>query len=357
MRFLQWIFVVSICASAMAAKAENKKWITNDFFVQTIHSSPRVQSFGIDRTQDCRSQLASLICIVEPDDGSHGNGEFGSLRPCQPGGEKYASIFEELYDVYPTALKKMMCSLKRIQIEKVFFGTAYGGFIKDESGQVVGGLIGVRQSILDNGLDLQTWASWKDQLNFGGANDNYQYSAALPYAETRSPYGINDFLYFVIAHEFGHIFDFTNNVNVATSCNEPQKDEPYECVMDQNSWAGLSWKTSMVAQPESDFPERRSFCFYRCNGNFMNSADAIRAYGNLYKSDFISAYAATSPWDDWADSVAYFMMDEELGTSYLTQVGYISFDIMTKLHSDGFEKKFKYLKKFFSRTDLQYPGI
>lgn len=61
----------------------------------------------------------------------------------------------------------MFCSLNYIFIEKEFFGTAYASPLKDSNGNIIGAMMGIRQSVLDENLNLETWASWKEQLSFG----------------------------------------------------------------------------------------------------------------------------------------------------------------------------------------------
>ncbi|MBK9321986.1 MAG: hypothetical protein IPM97_03335 [Bdellovibrionaceae bacterium] len=82
--------------------------------------------------------------------------------------------------------KKMFCSLKHIFVEKHFFGTAYAGTLKDQNGAMNGAMMGIRQSVLDQNLNLTTWASWKEQLSFGGVADSYTSSPDLPHIETSS---------------------------------------------------------------------------------------------------------------------------------------------------------------------------
>src|SRR5688500_7622739 len=101
---------------ALTAHAE-VRWLTPDFFVEDPgHWESRPA--GSTAPAECRERIASLMCLVEP-------GAIGSERKCLPGGEKYASHFEALYDQYPPEIRRVFCSLRNIFVEKQFVGTAY----------------------------------------------------------------------------------------------------------------------------------------------------------------------------------------------------------------------------------------
>jgi hypothetical protein len=183
-------------------------------------------------------------------------------------------------------------------------------------------------------------------------------SKGLPIVITQSEGQVNDFLYFAIAHEFGHIFDFANDLNKIKSECLAQKLEgkTEDCEMADGSWGSISWLTESKARPENDFPNRSSLCFYSCNNNFIQSPNINKLYSDLYFSEFISIYSTIQPWDDFADSLAYYLVDKNLNTKYIidTQQG-ITFDIMMKLKSSTWNRKSNYIKNFLESADIIYP--
>ena len=355
------VFIEAVCAFAsdFQQKDQNQRtYLSDDFFIQTVKPKIDVNPFStpdsIEELVDCRAKIRSIMCLVEPAE----EGQDSEMRLCQTGGENYAHFFETLFDFFPPVLRQMFCSLDKIFIEKKFIGTAYAGILKDPSGNVTGGVMGIRKSVLDEGLDLATWASWKEQLSYGGVTDSYTPLSHLPMIETSSEMTkVNDFLYFVVAHEFGHILDFTNEINKTKNCPDLLGEQvPPECDMDENSWGGIGWATDRRPKTENDFFNRSFLCFYWCNGNSIASENVPRLYSDLFKTDFISTYATTQPWDDFADSFAYFLMNKNLNTTYLIHTNQgTSYDIMAKLRSPVWNKKFQFLTHFFNRTDVIYP--
>jgi len=215
-------------------------------------------------------------------------------------------------------------------------------------------MLGVSQSIIDSNLTLKNWASWKEQLSFGADPKNYNIMLDLPIIDS-SPEDIN-FLYFVIAHEFGHIFDFANNINSFKECNSLEHNSDPECEVEKKSWAALSWKTNITPLVSNYFENREKLCFYTCEGNILSKSNIPQIYNDLYKTNFISLYAATQPWDDFADSFAYFYWAKRGRSTYnlMTQQG-MTYDINAKLKSPLFKGKYRYLEKFSKSTNIVYP--
>lgn len=341
----------------------SRTYYGDDFFIDTL--SDETPKFLLNSALEkkipinCREHIKTVMCLVDPIKNPEDPTKPGDLplnRPCLSGSEKYAIYFEELYDNYPLALQKMFCSLKVIYIEKEFFGTAYAGLIKDEKGATLGAQVGIRKSVLDENLNLTNWATWKEQLSFGGTKTSYNPTLTFPriISSSNTP-ALNDLLYFVITHEFGHIFDFANNLNKTTSCINEGTDKE-ECQMDENSWGGISWISSKKVKPLNEFAHRTELCFYWCDGKNLDPALAPQIYPNLYNTDFISIYATTQPWDDFADSLAYFMMNQNLNTKYQIETSNsLNFDIMTKLKSQIWFNKYNYIENFINKKEIIYP--
>ena len=228
MKFSSFLFLafVGICsAHASSLYLTDSSGFPNNlqgrdfFFVsESSESSTTLRNTSLE---DCRANIAKVICLVNPT----GEQEKIPERRCLPSGEAYVNHFESLFDNYPPGLQRMFCSLKHIYIENEFFGTAYAGLITGPDGKKQGAMIGIRRAVLDERLDFTTWASWKEQLSFGGISGNYRAVPDLPVVHAKTYSRTNDFLYFVISHEFGHLFDFANDLNKTAKCKEANGDE------------------------------------------------------------------------------------------------------------------------------------
>ena len=307
------------------------------------------------RPSDCRAHIAQVICVVE----SKNKGKIwldSDDRPCLDGAQKYTDMLQQLYDDFPEILQRMFCSLQRINIEKSSLPTAFARtlWIKDqETGELRtnGSILHLSQKPLDLNLNLAKWASWKEQLSFGGSQDSFNLSVDLPRAETKSPPKINDFLYFLIAHEFAHFFDAANGVNAQETCDKKQKSH---CPFKKESWGALSFESNNMVKATADFPKRSKLCFYWCHGKYLPRTAIPALYDALEKSSFISTYASTNASEEFADSFAYFIMHEHLHSAFSFLLPNAPhYDVMAKLESPVFAIKLHYLKSLVSH--LKYP--
>lgn len=350
-----WLGFAAASISYASAGTISRTWITPDFFVdQDSKVHPHFQYLIDPTVEDCRAHIKDVMCLVAP---AADNQEVGTPRPCLKGGRRYAVYFEQLHDRFPEPLQKMFCAIDTIYVEKAFFGTAYAGVRRDRDGHITGAIMGIRQSVLDEGLDLKTWASWKEQLSFGAPTDKHVVKKDLPVIATPGTRGVNDFLYFVVAHEFGHIFDFTNGLNKTNpkKCSKAANGDD-ECEMEKESWGALSWETELTPLKKNYFAHRSGLCFYWCDGSSLEASAVPAVYDGLALTSFISTYATTQPWDDFADSFAYFLLDKELRQPYVVErPDGIKHDVVSKLNSKLFAPKKNYIEKFLRRTDIRYP--
>ncbi|MGE0173637.1 MAG: hypothetical protein AB7T49_12645 [Oligoflexales bacterium] len=315
-----------------------------------------------DRPTDCRAHIKEALCLVAPDP-NHPNEvpDNSKKRSCLGGEGAYVEAFEQLYDNYPPVLQKMFCSLRKIQIEEKFFGTAYANIVwKDEANHVSdGAIMGIRKSVLDEKLTLTRWSSWKEQLSFGGVVDSYTVKDDLPKIETSSKDQINDFLYFVVAHEFGHFLDFSNNLNEQINCSKKTENpDDQVCDFADGSWGSLSWENTKTILPEFDFELRPELCFYWCDGKTLGKDQIDSVYQGLSNAPFVSTYSTTNARDDFAETFAYRLLNQYVDSKYSLVTpapAQIRYDIIEKLRGERMASKVEYVDDVIAKDDLKYP--
>ena len=344
-RILATCFLLA-ATSVSCARKENSPGPSPDHQINTLKSAPDWQ-----RPTDCRANIKTAICLVDPN--KPGDDALASLnRPCALDSARYAAAFEELYDAYPPALQHMFCSLRRIFVEKNFGATAYAAsFVSPDGTPIEGAAIGVRQSLLDQKFSISHWATWKEQLSFGGNPKDYTLLMPYPKLDVASE-GSLDFMYFVFAHEFGHLFDFKNQVNQFMSdanCNEADG-----CPSRPGSWSSISWSSSRKRRLDVEFTHSNGLCFYSCTST-MSQNEATELYLNFQKSNFMSTYASTNPWDDFAETMAYYALKTTLNKQIiLTFADAASFNATARLDDSNLRPKLDYLKSFLANSP-SYP--
>ncbi|MGZ3694406.1 MAG: hypothetical protein ACXWQO_09495 [Bdellovibrionota bacterium] len=334
--FKKALLLLLLATASLPAQA-GTKWVTPDFAIFTSSLRPATSQFRANG-QDCRVAIASAVCLVDPPEGD----DFGKERPCQEGSATYAKYFEELYDLFPAHLQKMFCHLPKIFIEKEFIGSAYGGLLTEDGkqdGRILGGILGIRRSLLDNPYSLDEWASWKEQIHFGTDAKRVNSVPGLPLVQTDLPPAHWSMLYFLVAHEFGHIFDFTNKLN------------------EGGSWQALSWKSAEVPLDQFEFSLRKDLCFYFCEGKFISAARQDELYLSLGKTNFISAYATRYSAEDFADTLGFYSLMTEKNAAYrISTASGLVYEPIERLRADPLlASKRLYLEKFLSSV-FKYPG-
>lgn len=349
------LFVLAIAPTFATALTESVNWLTPDvkLVYRDQNSAPR-QTFadiGLG-SETCHTRIAQAICVVDPLKDAMDN---GTTRPCLPGGEVYEPSLQAAYDRFPQHLQRVFCQLEKIFVEKSTYGSAYAQLITDKNGNITGAGIGIRKDLLDLKIGIGHWASWKEQLSFGGSPTSYGVSPVLPVVNT-SLNSFADFLYFVLAHEFGHILDFTNQLNHSDDCRFENNKMVGTCLPAAHSWTELSWINMLgTAQSQFDFPARKEFCFYSCK-QAMDVTRASQIYTGMFRTNFISVYAAQNPMEDFADTLAYYTIDRFLGAKYVIQMTDGSvFDVIAHLNSAVLSEKVKFIDRFLLGP-VKYPG-
>jgi hypothetical protein len=92
---------------------------------------------------------------------------------------------------------------------------------------------------------------------------------------------------YALAHEFGHLFDFTNQLNKISDCKwekAPNGDYVHigKCEVVPGSWGAFSWTHIDEVRAEQEYAHRKELCFYFCNGKFIDSA--LSGDGNQWGS-------------------------------------------------------------------------
>jgi hypothetical protein len=200
-------------------------------------------------------------------------------------------------------MKKLMCSIDKFEITSGM--TSAGEFASPR--------IKINADFLKKYLRVSDFLTWKDRLSFGGSKvfpENHvewplpqKDNEALPEFSFRIVNGSNDWLLFTLTHELGHALDLKNGL---------QKD------WQRFSWTDLSTSYAINPKPEFDFPRRADACYYFCGAHSLSLSDVFPYFDGLFRTGFVTGYAALDSLEDFADSFAvgylvnYAGLDEAL---------------------------------------------
>lgn len=326
-----------LCLGVLAPPAHAREWLAPDFFVDTLTPGENFAWNAGRRPTDCRANIAKIMCVGVSSVSLDAAPTMS--RGCDEDDAKYVGFFEAVYDRLAPTLQKMFCSVRILRVEPME-SIAYAGMSYN------GAEVGFRKSVIDEGLELSKLMSWKEQLPFGGERDAYNPVSNLPNITVKSAQPpVQDLAYYVLTHEFGHLFDFANDINRSTSSGAIAK-----------SWTAFSWVSEGRVRRDQDFPGRANVCYYNCSHGPIAYNKIPALYAGLDKSNFITMYAATNMYDDFAESLAMTLMAQDPTGSYVLADGQgNSYDGRVKLQSPQFAAKAAYVANFLQRTDLDYP--
>lgn len=303
------------------------------------------------KSEDCRTRIKDIACIVNPIQDPK------ESRRCQTDSETMAPALQNIYDILPAKLQQTFCSMTVIFIENQTDVLGYAGVMAwDPQSQAQGSFMGIRRSLLEKSYDATSVLGWKEQKVFGLTAPAFVHLPEGPRTSIILPNSLSA-LHYVIVHELGHILDFTNKSNSfvcpkGKSCQTNASQTDFEALEPApNSWSALSWQSPSKPKDSQLFPLWSKLCFYDCKEH-LGIADMEDFYHQLLPTDFVTTYAAVSPWEDFAESLTFYVMSQHPDFEYEVQTPFATYNLKTKW--DGLFAKKLWMQDFLNR-DLKYP--
>ena len=185
----------------------------------------------------------------------------------------------------------------------IYFGTGWGSsaltdVVADEKGNVIGSVVAVDVKTLLN-HSANSWSAWKENTPF--TEGPYKIDATI---ETASNDHRKNAIQYLLLHEFGHVLtaqkDFLPDWWL--------KAEHFKST-DEYSFLPISWQINIANQIipliKEDFQYRDKVNYY--SGEQLPNHEIADIYEALDKTSFVSLYAATSAYEDFAEMFAYYV--------------------------------------------------
>ncbi|WP_413943814.1 hypothetical protein [Bdellovibrio sp. HCB-162] len=349
MRFLICLILLGLSLTSKANPSE-------DFFILKPGELKFIrtpgQQFSPLAQTTCRDRIRQIMCLVKSTQNPVGT------RQCLPGSESFADPVEKIYDILPEKVQKAFCGLDVIYVEEDMEALAYAGIVRqDPTKGVVGSFMGIRKILLEQAYDATSVFGWKEQKAFGIKAPPFVHMPEGPRVEVALP-GSLSALQYVMIHEFGHIIDFSNKANdfvcpAGETCKLETGDmaEYQKLVPVPNSWSALSWKNAVTPKDNYHFPLWDNLCFYGCNKS-LSVADVEQFYRELAPTNFVTTYAAVSPFEDFAESFTFHVLSLQGDWSYQIQTPQTAYSLDQKW-KNTWDKK-SWMESFYNQ-DLRYP--
>lgn len=179
-------------------------------------------------------------------------------------------------------------------------GTGYTEYVRDLDGKPVAAFVVFDAAILGQ-RTANAWATWKENTPFM-ADPGFDLVARI---ETDSGDSRKNAIQYILLHELAHV------IAVVSGIHPPWDTRPDAISNDaEYPFVDLSWQINRDEGKfqsifDADFPQRSQTSYYF--GARLSAVDMLPAYLNLANTNFVSLYAATNPYDDFAESFASFV--------------------------------------------------
>jgi len=262
----------------------------------TEHSALRLETWKDWLQRSPRERVAAapevVLDYLRKDNALQGWSERPDAADLDPSFVRDAA--SALESMPPSVLKHFIDHAVGVFLVRNLGGTAYSDLLKDYRANKRGFIV------LDVGSLARTaneWATWRERSPFA------EYSQ-VELVATIEPSQSNDrsqAIQYILLHEIGHLVGAVQ----AHHGSWREDSDPAAFRFSALSWTRVNGKT--VGNTDGRFRTRAAVHFYKFAASKLTSSDIEPVYRQLVNSDFVSLFAATNPFDDFAESYAMYV--------------------------------------------------
>jgi hypothetical protein len=253
----------------------------------------------------------------------------------------------------------LFCTLDHIIVEPPGYFPAASFLIQDAKGKTTGATLVLNQTALEGNLTMSD-----DQLR--AASMCFDKGTPIKVTAPEVP-NVSTVALYSIAHEFGHLLDaYNQSVSLINPQGCVMDTSPYTvqpCPAPPGTWMALSWTDARTSIFDSMVYPLRSKTFGPFpHGNPLTTGPLIASsmvdetYDELYKSTFMSYLGGFTPYDDWAESVAFTIYASHIqDPEIITTPSGKTYKPIDHLNSSAFAAKKSFVLSVLGRTDVSTP--
>ena len=179
-------------------------------------------------------------------------------------------------------------------------GTGYTDAVKDSAGKDVAAYIVLDTAVL-RPLAANAWATWKESSPFK-PQPGWTLEARI---EGDTGNDRRNAIQYILLHELGHVLSVGRQLHPPWDIAPKQVPARASYPFLEQSWTIDRSANRYAALADGGFPQRRNVAYYF--GAKLAAADMVPTYEALEKTNFPTLYAATQPFDDFAESFASYV--------------------------------------------------
>jgi hypothetical protein len=175
-------------------------------------------------------------------------------------------------------------------------GTAYGELLNDFDNNQLGFVV---LDVISLNRFANEWATWRENSPFA-KNGIYELEAQIEPKENDNRKAA---IQYILLHEIGHL------VGVAKGAHPHwfEGGHPQQWAFSKLSWLTLERGFKGKSKFDQAFSNRNKITFYAFQDACLSSKEIDETYRQLLETDFVSLYAATNMYDDFAETYAMYV--------------------------------------------------
>lgn len=229
-----------------------------------------------------------------------------NLRNGWPNIPKSVNVAKDFSSDVKSAIQEIPSDIRRKINEKlvgIYFvsdlgGSAYTEYVMNEAGHELAGFVVVDITALNR--TANQWATWKESSPFKSDEVKIESTIANPSDDNRK-----NAIQYILLHEFGHVLSIGRPLLPRWGVDA--KDLK---IGPEMRFFNLSWKVKenrFVSRFDESWSDRSTIQYYRPLEKKVAGALALDAYKRLADTSFPTLYAATNPFDDFAESFVNYV--------------------------------------------------
>jgi hypothetical protein len=180
-----------------------------------------------------------------------------------------------------------------------FGGTGFFDEVRDAQDRAIAGFVVLDPSALRR--TANEWATWKERSPFApGAAATLQAVIREPAEDTR-----RNAIQYILLHELGHMVAIGADVHPSWRLQPAQVRSTRRFAFFNLSWRHAADRKSYATVFDDAFPQRKDVVYYF--GPKLGAAQMLATYDALERTDFVTLYGATNPFDDFAEAFASYV--------------------------------------------------
>jgi len=226
-------------------------------------------------------------------------------RQVMPAPAFVREVRQALAELPPQVREPLAAKLAGIYFIEDIGSTGFNDQIVDPSGKAVAGFIVLDPSTLNRSANA--WATWKESTPFRIAS-GIRLEALI---ESEAQNTRKNAIQYILLHELGHIFSIGAAVHPSWTV-PPGKVRPADYPFFLLTWTQSADRQSYVSVFDDVFPQRKDIAYYSAPAR-LDAGQMPDVYAALERTSFATLYAATNPFDDFAESFASYVHAELMG--------------------------------------------